>query len=225
MLTHYRYRAYHPALRYFMQRDPLGYTDGPSMYQYVLGNPLLHVDPYGLDWKETTHDCLDWAGFIPGLGAFADASNAIFYLFEGNYWEAAAAGFSALPAVGDAFAAGRKVVRIAGKLEDLEDLGSLARKSKRVKKTSDKVPPPKVKGKGKIDGKVPDSVPKNWDKETIEDAITDYEHSIRVRKQELEKFDKLKGGGHRWTRKSHTERIAEEEKFLRQLRKRLEDMP
>lgn len=31
-----------------MQRDPLGYVDGPNLYQYVGGNPGRYVDPFGL---------------------------------------------------------------------------------------------------------------------------------------------------------------------------------
>ncbi|MFQ5512662.1 MAG: response regulator [Candidatus Krumholzibacteriia bacterium] len=48
MNMHYRYRTYSPTLRQFMQRDPLGYVDGPSPYQYVRGNPGRYVDPFGL---------------------------------------------------------------------------------------------------------------------------------------------------------------------------------
>jgi len=48
LLMHYRARTYHPTLKQFMQRDPLGYVDGPDLYQYVLGNPLRDSDPFGL---------------------------------------------------------------------------------------------------------------------------------------------------------------------------------
>lgn len=71
-----RGRMYNPALGRFMQRDPLGtplqppmarnvsptqftqrdpvgaqYTDGMNLYQYVGSNPLVRVDPSGLEWK------------------------------------------------------------------------------------------------------------------------------------------------------------------------------
>jgi RHS repeat-associated protein len=48
MLMHYRWRAYNPTLKRFMQRDPLGYIGGPSLYEYVTGNPLRYLDPWGL---------------------------------------------------------------------------------------------------------------------------------------------------------------------------------
>ena len=32
-----------------MQRDPAGYVDGPALYTYVSSNPILHVDPAGLE--------------------------------------------------------------------------------------------------------------------------------------------------------------------------------
>jgi RHS repeat-associated protein len=47
MLMHYRWRAYSPTLKRFMQRDRLRYADGPSLYEYVLGNPLRYLDPSG----------------------------------------------------------------------------------------------------------------------------------------------------------------------------------
>lgn len=37
----------HPTLGRFMQRDPLGYVDGMSVYQYVKGQPLAMNDPSG----------------------------------------------------------------------------------------------------------------------------------------------------------------------------------
>jgi hypothetical protein len=32
-----------------MQRDPLGYVDGMSLYQYLTGDPLAYRDPKGTD--------------------------------------------------------------------------------------------------------------------------------------------------------------------------------
>jgi RHS repeat-associated protein len=49
LLMHYRLRTYHPTLKQFIQRDPLGYIDGPNQYQYVAGNPLRYADPWGLE--------------------------------------------------------------------------------------------------------------------------------------------------------------------------------
>ena len=38
----------HPGLGSFVQRDPLGYIDGGSLYQYVGSNPITYADPTGL---------------------------------------------------------------------------------------------------------------------------------------------------------------------------------
>ncbi len=42
-----RARSYHPTLGVFVQRDPLGYVDGESLYQYVRSRPGQLVDPTG----------------------------------------------------------------------------------------------------------------------------------------------------------------------------------
>jgi RHS repeat-associated protein len=46
-LYHVRNRMYNAELGRFITRDPLGYVDGMSVYEYVGGNSLLHADPYG----------------------------------------------------------------------------------------------------------------------------------------------------------------------------------
>ena len=47
-LYHYRHRAYDPVAGRFLQRDPLGYVDGPSLYTYAGGCPTTQTDPLGL---------------------------------------------------------------------------------------------------------------------------------------------------------------------------------
>jgi RHS repeat-associated protein len=86
-----------------------------------------------------------------------------------------------------------------------------------------KVPTPTLKSAGKIADAVPRSVPKNWSRADIEEAITDYQRSIKIRRAEAVDFEKT-GGGDFWRRKDHYERIVEEENFLRQLMRTLEDM-
>ncbi|MFH1418312.1 MAG: RHS repeat-associated core domain-containing protein [Planctomycetota bacterium] len=49
-------RTYSPTLGRWLQRDPLGYVDGVNLYQYVRGNPLFSVDPFGLEGDD---DCGD----------------------------------------------------------------------------------------------------------------------------------------------------------------------
>jgi hypothetical protein len=42
---------YHPTLGRWVQRDPLGYVDGMSVYAYTSGGPLAEIDPFGLTEK------------------------------------------------------------------------------------------------------------------------------------------------------------------------------
>jgi RHS repeat-associated protein len=46
---HYNwYRHYDPTLGRYIQADPLGFVDGPSLYAYVRSNSIAAVDPFGL---------------------------------------------------------------------------------------------------------------------------------------------------------------------------------
>ncbi len=45
-------RYYHPTLGRWMTRDPIGYGDGMSLYEYVGSSPITRVDPAGLWWPE-----------------------------------------------------------------------------------------------------------------------------------------------------------------------------
>jgi RHS repeat-associated protein len=47
-LLYNRARMLHPVLGRFMQRDPFGYLDGMSLYEYLQCSPGLSVDPRGL---------------------------------------------------------------------------------------------------------------------------------------------------------------------------------
>jgi len=48
-LYYYRARSYGSPDGRFVQRDALGYTTGPSLYEYVRSSPTNRVDPYGLE--------------------------------------------------------------------------------------------------------------------------------------------------------------------------------
>lgn len=41
-------RVYNPQLGRWLQRDPIGHRDGPSLYQYVEGRPIARIDSSGL---------------------------------------------------------------------------------------------------------------------------------------------------------------------------------
>jgi len=43
-----RHRHYHPSLGRWVQRDPIRYADGLSLYAYVRSSPLSKIDPFGL---------------------------------------------------------------------------------------------------------------------------------------------------------------------------------
>jgi len=48
-LYHVRFRMYQPLYGRWMQRDPLGYVDEMSLYEYVGSMPTLFLDPLGLE--------------------------------------------------------------------------------------------------------------------------------------------------------------------------------
>ena len=48
-LYHFLFRSYSPELGRWMQRDPIGYVDGVSLYGYVQSRPIDATDPFGLD--------------------------------------------------------------------------------------------------------------------------------------------------------------------------------
>ena len=47
-LYYYRARYYDAQIGKFTQRDPIGRVGGNNYYEYALGNPTLHFDPFGL---------------------------------------------------------------------------------------------------------------------------------------------------------------------------------
>jgi RHS repeat-associated protein len=86
-LIHNRARNLHPNYGRFMQRDPLGYVDGMSVYEYVKSSPVVRLDSDGLFeifydnlsravevrgdyiWGKFSRDGgqldIDWSGVVP----------------------------------------------------------------------------------------------------------------------------------------------------------------
>ncbi len=58
--------------------------------------------------SEMIHNALDLGGMLPGVGFVFDTANSIYYFSEGDYLNGAMSAASAIPAVGDAFAAAKK---------------------------------------------------------------------------------------------------------------------
>jgi len=77
-LVHNRARALNPDLGRFMQRDPLGYVDGMSVYEYVRSTPVNWVDPFGL-YGSAGHF---YTPYILGRAAGWSRADA----FEFAYW-------------------------------------------------------------------------------------------------------------------------------------------
>ena len=46
-LYYYRARYFDDEQARFISRDPLGYVDGMNLYEYVIGNPVIFLDPTG----------------------------------------------------------------------------------------------------------------------------------------------------------------------------------
>ena len=65
-LYQYRNRFYHAELGRFVNRDPIGYEGGTSLYEYVGGNPLIRTDPNGLRAPASAFQyipgAVDWLG-------------------------------------------------------------------------------------------------------------------------------------------------------------------
>lgn len=68
--------SYHPTLGRFIQRDPLQYVDGGSLYEYVRSGPMAAVDPYGL--AATMNVKWKWNGLYmePDLAVFSGYENS-----------------------------------------------------------------------------------------------------------------------------------------------------
>ena len=70
---HYNYlREYDPGVGGYTQADPIGLNGGLSPFAYTGGNPLLSIDPMGLDWVLYTGEVLTMYG-----GKVGDRTNEI----------------------------------------------------------------------------------------------------------------------------------------------------
>ncbi|MCW5777264.1 MAG: hypothetical protein KIS87_12570 [Phycisphaeraceae bacterium] len=58
-LYHVRHRVYDAEVGRWTRRDPLGYVDGMSLYEYVEANPLALLDAFGLAGTPPCATCID----------------------------------------------------------------------------------------------------------------------------------------------------------------------
>ena len=65
-------RSYQPGQGRYTQSDPIGQAGGPNPYLYAGANPLIRIDPLGLDWQEKV-EAVKAAG-IPGAMSANDAA-------------------------------------------------------------------------------------------------------------------------------------------------------
>ena len=117
-LHFYRSRYYSDQLGRFLQRDPLDFVDGFSVYNYVKGSPANWVDPLGLAsspcdeplWDSPLDDfqtALDLAGLIPVFGEPFDLVNAGIYYLRGDELNAGLSLLAMVPVGGQAATGGK----------------------------------------------------------------------------------------------------------------------
>ncbi|MBI5764008.1 MAG: hypothetical protein HZA51_10835 [Planctomycetes bacterium] len=149
-LYHTLFRHYSPQLGRWLQRDPIGYAAGSvNLYEYVLGNPLYWVDPFGLEaYNETASDA------EAAEGAYGDAVGQLTGMINTGAQIAEAAGeFTGgvlitaativTPTPGDELASAtmlaNRLGRLIGKLEDLAKKSAKAKRLlEKAKKLRDK---------------------------------------------------------------------------------------
>jgi RHS repeat-associated protein len=74
-LYHFLFRGYSPHLGRWLQRDPIGYIDGPNLYQYVMSNPLVWTDPLGLSfWSLAPPPMLGVSADDPAAPGFSSSA-------------------------------------------------------------------------------------------------------------------------------------------------------
>ncbi|SDJ62915.1 intein N-terminal splicing region/RHS repeat-associated core domain-containing protein, partial [Lachnospiraceae bacterium G41] len=112
-LYYMRQRYYNTEIKRFINQDILtgevGHSQSMNKYAYVEGNPINLMDPFGLSPEEGSnenghgllstiaHGVFGILGCVPGVvGVVANLADCILYLSEGDYFNAAIAGLSAL---------------------------------------------------------------------------------------------------------------------------------
>ena len=114
-LYYMRARYYNVSIKRFLNQDVVNgaITNSQSLnkFSYVQGNPISLTDPFGLSPSMTIsgmgHAALNLLGVIPGFDV-CDAINAAWYLYEGDYANAAISTVAILPALGSGISSAMK---------------------------------------------------------------------------------------------------------------------
>ena len=107
-LVYLRERYYNPLTRRFINPDPA--REGWNWYAYAGGDPMGFVDPSGLGTEsvlDAVQTGLSALGMMPIVGAAFDILNAGISFVSGQHVAALMNLASAVPGLGDAFAAGK----------------------------------------------------------------------------------------------------------------------
>ena len=91
---HYNYfRYYDPQTGRYTQSDPIGLIAGPNTYGYAHQNPLIYLDPLGLDTLTLSTNVQipsfinDWFGRVDGLSGVHSGIAIEFPGFFGGEWD------------------------------------------------------------------------------------------------------------------------------------------
>ncbi len=131
-LYHMGHRLYDPQSGAFLQRDPLGFIDGPNLYLYAGGDPINAADPLGLSlrdwasskWRSFKRETSAWGSaltYLPGEvassfmdGRAADSLQGFAYNYGGKY-----VGVSNTPTYGHQreFEGGKRIANITKEVQ------------------------------------------------------------------------------------------------------------
>ena len=107
-----RHRLYSVNQHRFLSSDPMGLSGGLNLYAYGNCNAVAYIDPLGLcsnggfSFMDGLHTTLDIIGMFDQSGV-ADGINALMYLCEGDFGNAAISAAALIPGVGTGATAAR----------------------------------------------------------------------------------------------------------------------